>query len=95
VANPKNCDIEHRLLQHDLPHPDYSFSDTECLRLHVTAPSRDEADQQGFKGRLPVLVFLHGGGFVTGSGSWPQWDLARLVGMSVKDGYPIIGVSIK
>jgi carboxylesterase type B len=95
VANPKNCDIEHALLQHGLPHPEYTFSDTECLRLHVTVPHTAHTPTDGVTRKYPVVVFVHGGNFVTGSSSWPQWDLARLVELGIKVGRPIVGVGIK
>lgn len=93
MADPKNCDNEHALFQHTLPHPDYRFSDTECLTLNVSVPSA--AARSGVTGPLPVIVFMHGGGFVTGSANWPQYDLAPLVARSEKIGRPVIGVSIK
>lgn len=78
------------MLQHALPHPDYEFSDTECLTLNVTVPAGATATAG-----LPVVVLMHGGGFVTGSANWPQYSLARLVERSVEAGQPIVGVSIK
>lgn len=93
VADPKNCDIEHELLQHALPHPDYEFSGTECLTLNVSVPSQDVRVKAAKP--LPVVVFVHGGAFVTGSANWPQWDLARLVESSVENGSPVIAVGIK
>lgn len=93
VADPQNCDTEQLLLQHPLPHPPYSFSDTACLTLNVTVPSAEV--RAAGPSRLPVLVYVHGGGFVTGSANWPQWDLARLVGVSVERGRPIVAVGIK
>ncbi len=86
------CDTEHILLQHSLPHPEYAFSDTQCLNLNVSVPL---VDAQGGSDALPVVVFVHGGGFVTGSGSWPQWDLAALVELSTQNGKPIVAVGIK
>ena len=94
VANPQNCDLEHLLLQHELPHPPYTFSDRDCLTLNVTAPSAAVRSRAGGK-PLPVLVYVHGGGFVTGSASWPQWDLANLVELSVAHGSPIVAVGVK
>lgn len=93
VGNPKACDIEHLLLQHALPHPEYSFSETECLRLNVSLPSAEARGRAG--GLLPVVVYTHGGGFATGSAHWPQWDLAALVESSVALRAPIVAVGIR
>ncbi|OIW26278.1 alpha/beta-hydrolase [Coniochaeta ligniaria NRRL 30616] len=92
VANPQNCDLEQLLLQHELPHPAYSFSDKECLTLNVTAPNAEIRAKAGKP--LPVLVYVHGGGYVTGSANWPQWELAKLVELSIEHGSPIIAVGI-
>lgn len=81
------------MLQHALPHPEYSFSDTECLTLNVSMPSYKARGEVA--GPLPVVVFVHGGGFVTGSANWPQWDLALLVERSVESGSPVIAVGVK
>ncbi|WP_051062214.1 carboxylesterase/lipase family protein [Ilumatobacter nonamiensis] len=43
----------------------------DCLFLNVVTPARDDR-------RRPVLVFVHGGAFVTGSGSTPWYDGAPL-----------------
>ncbi|KAH8881346.1 alpha/beta-hydrolase [Thozetella sp. PMI_491] len=91
IANPQNCDLEQLLLQHSLPHPEYSFSDTECLNLNVSTP---EGAGQSQTDPVPVVVLIHGGGFVTGSGSWPQWDLGALVERSTLLGKPIVAVGI-
>lgn len=93
VADPKNCDNEHLLFQHPLPHPEYKFSATECLTLNVSVPSAESRSNAA--GLLPVVAFMHGGGYVTGSANWPQYDLAPLVTQSEKIGQPIIAVGIK
>jgi para-nitrobenzyl esterase len=46
--------------------------DEDCLTLDVWTPAPDAA-------RRPVLVWLHGGGFRTGSGSCPLYDGDALV----------------
>ncbi|MGI4893960.1 MAG: carboxylesterase/lipase family protein, partial [Janthinobacterium lividum] len=43
----------------------------DCLVLNVWTPAADQ-------GRRPVLVYLHGGGHVTGSGSWPAYQGAAM-----------------
>jgi len=44
----------------------------DCLALNVWTPA------VGDGGRRPVMVWLHGGGFAIGSGSWPSYDGAAL-----------------
>jgi para-nitrobenzyl esterase len=43
----------------------------DCLRLNVWTPSADDAHR-------PVLVYLHGGGWVMGSGAAPAYNGANL-----------------
>ncbi len=50
--------------------PTEAFAE-DCLYLNVWTPGTDAA-------RRPVLVWLHGGAFTTGSGSQPLYDGARL-----------------
>ncbi|KEF60618.1 uncharacterized protein A1O9_02179 [Exophiala aquamarina CBS 119918] len=73
-------------MQNTLPHGDFDISDLDGLHLNITVPS-------GAKG-LPVLVFIHGGGFTVGSNAWPQYDQSRLVKLSIDLGMPFIGVSV-
>jgi para-nitrobenzyl esterase len=43
----------------------------DCLVLNVWTPGLDD-------GRRPVMVWIHGGGYTTGSGSWPLYNGAAL-----------------
>ena len=54
------------------PQPGVPDASEDCLRLNLWTPAlRDEA-------RRPVLVYVHGGGYATGSGSDPLYDGTRL-----------------
>ncbi len=56
-----------------LPLPGMEVGETseDCLYLNVTTPAADAA-------RRPVMVWVHGGGFVIGSGSQPIYDGSAL-----------------
>ncbi|KAK0386865.1 hypothetical protein NLU13_5178 [Sarocladium strictum] len=92
VSAPVACDIEFGLIQKSLDRPTPPpISDTEGLNLNITVP---KGTSEAAKGNLPVLVFVHGGGFAVG-GTWaPHIDLSRLVAFSASIGKPIVGVSI-
>ena len=80
--------MEHSLIQHTLPHGEFSISDIDGLTLNISVPRKSHDN-------LPVFVFIHGGGFSTGSNSWPQYDFARIVKLSAEKGMPVIGLNIK
>jgi carboxylesterase type B len=89
------CDFEQKhLIQRSIGVPENSplMSGTECLNLNITVP--DSVSAEPVSG-LPVMVFVHGGGFIMGANYWPQYDASRLVKLSVEMGLPIVAVSIK
>ena len=93
LAPPVGHEIEFGLIQKKLEAPPIPpVSDLEGLNLNITVPAGLTIDPA--KG-LPVLVFIHGGGFLFG-GNWaPHYDLANLVAFATSKGQPIIAVSIK
>ena len=58
--------------QNQLDDPKIELSeDEDCLYLNIWTPGSDDK-------RRPVMVWIHGGGFVIGAGSRPRSDGARL-----------------
>lgn len=93
VTSPIGCDIEFGLIQKSLEKPPLpSISDVEGLNLNITVPAEVPDSAEAC---LPVICFVHGGGFLFG-GTWaPHYDLAAFVAFSVSIGKPVVGVSIK
>lgn len=83
---------QEHLIQCVLPGPVETpkMSGTECLNLNITVP-----DMKSDGKKIPVMVFVHGGGFVMGANCWPQYGMERLVKRSVEVGLPVIGVNVK
>lgn len=48
--------------------------DEDCLRLSITVPAGTAPDAG-----LPVMVWIHGGSYLTGAGDLPIYDPAALV----------------
>lgn len=71
-----------------------NHSDIEGLNLNITVP-KGKNGEIDINAKLPVHVFVHGGGFAVGSSWYPQYDQAPFVRMSIEKGKPIISVTIK
>jgi len=92
---PEACNIElSHVIQKSLPIPQLSESELDGLNLNITVPKllRKEPIQER---KLPVFVWVHGGGYMLGANSWPHYDQARFVKLSSEIGLPVIGVGIK
>lgn len=61
----------------------------DCLTLNVVRPSYIEPGTQ-----LPVIFWIHGGGFTDGGSRDPRYNQSFMIQHSVEIGQPIIGVSI-
>lgn len=61
----------------------------DCLNLNIARPK-----DTGYKDKLPVMVYIFGGGFWAGSNSDPRSRPDSLVLESVKNGLPVIHVAI-
>ncbi|KAI9368145.1 Alpha/Beta hydrolase protein [Aspergillus egyptiacus] len=60
-----------------------------CLTLNVIRDSSVDADSS-----LPVGVWIHGGGFVMGSGADQRYNMSAMVANSHRIGKPFIGVTL-
>jgi carboxylesterase type B len=81
------------LIQCSIGVPEYPppMSGTECLNLNITVPALNSDAGK----KLPVMVFIHGGGFIMGANHWPQYDPSRLVKLSAELELPVVAVNIK
>ena len=71
---PNNTDI----FQSHLDYPsDVTESEFDCLNLFITRPATAALQQAGCSGGtgVPVMVWIHGGGFGWGAGSDPSWGI--------------------
>lgn len=96
LGQPGGPDFEFKLLQQSIEYDRdaLTMSDIEGLNLSITVPAA--SDGSPLQGRdLPVVAFIHGGGFGNGSGGFPQYDMARVVRLSAAKGLPIIAVTLK
>ncbi|TXC02548.1 hypothetical protein FocTR4_00015538 [Fusarium oxysporum f. sp. cubense] len=91
TENGPRCPTEHKgnsqAYQSYLPYPDDREDEFECLNLLIMRPSKEALANHSLDAettQLPVLVWIHGGGFTDGAATDPVWaderwaDLYRL-----------------
>ena len=61
----------------------------ECLNLNIIRPAGFEAHP-----RLPVLLWIYGGGWRQGSSADPMWNLSYITKQAVYQDQPVLTVSI-
>ncbi|KAJ5222198.1 uncharacterized protein N7469_008438 [Penicillium citrinum] len=64
-------------------------SSEACLTLNVVRPANVNPHEN-----LPVAVWIHGGGFISGSSAESQYNLSFIVDQSVQMGKPTVAVSL-
>lgn len=80
------------MMQQNLVEPEAVTSDVHALNLNITVPYID--GRLVTTAKLPVFVWIHGGGFVSGSPTWPQYDMTNMIKLSAEKGVPVIGVTV-
>ena len=55
-----------------IPHEPFVQDEFKCCNLNISVPTEGRKDGSG---GLPVMVWFHGGSFMLGSASWPQYGL--------------------
>jgi carboxylesterase type B len=67
----------------------------ECLNLNIIRPSKASLNKAGFAdAKLPVAVWLYGGGFSDGFGADLNSNFSWIVQASVAQGMPIMAVTL-
>ncbi|KAK9763274.1 hypothetical protein K7432_010196 [Basidiobolus ranarum] len=66
-------------------HSSAEHNESNCLNLNIWTPPLEEKPDKGW----PVMVWIHGGGFVEGMNSYPLYD-----GTNLTKKHPVIVVSI-
>ncbi|KAF2011780.1 carboxylesteras-like protein [Aaosphaeria arxii CBS 175.79] len=89
VISLEACQFEQSsLIQQTLDTPPAPpMSDLDCLNLNITTPTRNSEEL------LPVMVFVHGGGYIMGANWWPQYDCTNLVKLSIQQGTPVVAIN--
>jgi len=56
-----------------IPHKDLVQDEFKCTNLNVSVPTGDRKEGGNL---LPVMVWFHGGSFMLGAASWPQYGIS-------------------
>lgn len=73
-----------------------TYDDGSCLNLSISAP-KDVLDATNGEHtpKLPVMVYIHGGGFVEGAGHTSTLqETMRMAALSLDDGEPVVLINI-
>ncbi|VUC36291.1 unnamed protein product [Clonostachys rosea] len=79
--------MEMGFIQCQLPELDVpGMSDLNGLNLNITVPMEGGSN-------LPVIVYIHGGGFTFGSSSYPHYDQSKVIELSAIMNQPTIAIN--
>ncbi|KAK8075370.1 hypothetical protein PG997_010033 [Apiospora hydei] len=67
-----------------------NYVSEDCLTINVVRPHGVGNDDT----KLPVALWIHGGGLTNGGSSDPRYNLSRIVDQSIKMGKPMVAVSM-
>lgn len=96
IYPPESCEMEMSFIQQSLDKPVVPPpSDLEGLNMNITVPLFKGEVLPPKDSKLPILVYVHGGGFTFGSSSYPHYDQSHIVEMAVESGQPLIAINIK
>ncbi|OHE99045.1 carboxylesterase [Colletotrichum orchidophilum] len=83
ISDPEGVKNEHIIIQKSIPTAEFpGISGTECLNLNLTAPLNSNDSK-----RLPVLVFIHGGGYRLGMPGFLTSEELRKAGFKSNQGH--------
>ncbi|CAK7199018.1 hypothetical protein SEUCBS139899_001686 [Sporothrix eucalyptigena] len=85
-----------RTYQAYLPFPPDELDEFRCANLFVMRPSAAALAAHGFAtdAQLPVLFWMHGGGFIFGAATHPMWEPSGLVARALARRTPIVAVFV-
>jgi carboxylesterase type B len=84
-----SIEFEFLLFQSRLEYNLYNDEPNSC-HLTLTLPDKPPISPEGY----PVMVWFHGGGFMIGSASWPQYDPSKMTALANESGKPTIIISV-
>lgn len=74
----------------DISPDDWTYGVGEnCLSINIIRPAGTDSESD-----LPIVTWIHGGSYQTGTSSLPDYNLTYIVQRSVEIGEPIIATSI-
>lgn len=73
APQPENAEYQEFVTPKEhIPHEPFVQDEFKCCNLNISVPTGQRKDGKG----LPVMVWFHGGSFMLGSASWPQYGIS-------------------